>query len=157
MKKQILFLLLLLISSQQIVAGGSTGRSKKLRYKVISYVTKDKDITPEFVRKANMLITLTLNSKNEFIHLDNSWLTFKSSSYGSLIRETSISNRERFRWTPTNSYNNEHNECLITTYEGLENGRWIRTFLIDIIGDEVLVIKGERLNDTPMPLKLRSH
>ncbi len=136
-------LLLLSLNWYHSMAGGVYNGSQKISYKVISYQDDKINIPQAFIKKANMMIVLTMNNKNEFVYMDNRWVNYETSSYG-VLDKTAIKNQ--YQWNPINSYDHARNTCIVTTYELLKKGKSIRTFHINVNhGKEKLVIVAERM------------
>jgi hypothetical protein len=144
--KEFTFLMVLLFfifNSFNLNAGGVHNKSQKISYKVISYQDGKTHIPQAFIKRANMMIVMTMNERNELIYMDNRWVNYESSSYGELVK-TAIKNQ--YLWNPTNTYNDEHNACVVTTYEKIGKSKSIRTFHINVNhGKEKLVIVAERM------------
>jgi hypothetical protein len=102
-----------LLTTFNTFAGGISSSTQKTSYKVISFYDGKQHIPKAFIKRAKMMIVLTWNTSNDIIFMDNRWVNYQSSSYGVLVK-TAIQNQ--YLWNPTNTYNNEHNACVVTTY-----------------------------------------
>jgi hypothetical protein len=124
-------------------AGDTSDSSININFKVISYRLGKKKESKAFIRKANMMIALTLNMNNEPTYMSNRWVNYLSASYGDLVK---TEHENQYLWKPTNNYNSERNTCIVTTYEVKKWGKSIRIFEININhGKEKLVIVAERM------------
>jgi len=141
--KPILSLILLFFSFTSF-AGGASSTVQKINYKIISFKDANGFIPKAFIRHVDMMITLTLNQNKEFAFMENRWLKRNSSSIGELVKTTT---KNQYQWNPENSYNKEHNKCVVTTTEKIVKGKSIRTFWIDVNhGKEKLIIIAEKIN-----------